>query len=220
MKTFRFFVFPAFFAILLMFTSCTDFFSNSMAPWAARDPDRLVPAVTTGNLDELMALTENSPDMSLALLKRLEKAASGASGESRQQFQEAALEVSVNAAGLGQAILGAASDLSAIDSANAQDLFIDAIDSMKNLDASAELLFDIIDDDFEMDAADPDNLAMAAVILLAGEAKKSPDTSDYITFFPPSPSTPEVNRALQMADVAKDGVSETFKEILTALNLI
>ena len=221
MKKLYTFLFSILFAGAALFVSCTDFFSNSLAPWAARDPDGLVPSVNTGNLDELMSLTENNPDMSLALLKRLEQAAGGASPASKQLFQSAALEVAVNAAGLGQAILGAASDLGSIDRDNVEDLVIDAINSMKNLDDAASILLDILAGGFDMDDADPNNLALAAVVLMAGEAKNAPDIEVYIKSFSPSTSGPTAQLAVTMANRAvTNGISGPFADILDGLGLI
>ena len=184
-------------AALLLF-SCTDFFSTSWAPWAARDPDKLVPAVTAGNVDELIALAENDPNLSLAILKKIRSAANGASEEDRQKLQCAALEAAVNAAGLGQAVLGVADKLISIDNEDdAKKLVFDTINVMSNLEAAGSVLFDILppapnltdptDENWPAfkaftDSASADSLAMAAVVIIAGEAKKISD-GDFDSYF-------------------------------------
>ena len=204
--------------------SCTDFFSTSLASWAARDKDKLVPAVTTDNVDDLIALAENDPDLSLALLKKIKEAAEGASGEEKQKLQNAALEAAVNAAGLGQAVIGAMGDLSNVDNEEeVKQLVLDALNSMANLDSAEDILFDILDGDFDPNEADPNNMVMAAVILMAGEAKKAASGIDeYLEYFDPQDPqlSPEAQLAVDLALAAKDRVTGPIADILNGLNLI
>ena len=222
----RYFVlFAAIPVILVLFGSCTDFFSTSLASWASRDPDKLVPAVTTDNVDELVASAENNPDLSLAVLKKIRSAAKGATGDNKQKLQDAALEAAVNASGLGQAVLGVATDLASLED-DPRAVVTDAIKGMNNLDDAALILSEIIDDDFDMDKADPNDLALAAVVLLAGEAKKAeqePGGIDaYIDNFNPNDPTlsPEEKLAVDMALAAKDKISGPLADALRELGLI
>ena len=188
------------FAVLAIFMSCTDFFSSSLARWAARDPDKLIPPVTAGNVDDLIAKTENNPDLSLAVLKKINDAAKGASPGDKAKLQNAALEAAVNAAGLGQAVLGTASSLTNIDLSNldqaatdAKGIVLQAVGALSNLDATSQALIATLPDPGVYDSAtrsysddfnnwaqnaSADNLAMAAVVLIAGGISKIPDSSD------------------------------------------
>lgn len=172
-------------AFTAVFTSCTDFFSNSWARWAARDPDKLVPKVTAGNVDELIATAENNPDLSLAILKKIQAATNGASEDDKLKLQSAALGAAANAAGLGQAVLGAAGQLTSLSGDNSEDdikdatdMLLNAINGMKNLEASCAALCGILPDpadqaafDAFTAAASANDLAMAAAMLIAGEVK-------------------------------------------------
>ena len=227
----------------LIFVSCRDFFSNSWAPWAARDPDKLVPSVTTGNVDELIEMAENNPDLSLAVLKKIKDAAEGASGESKQKLQSAALDAAVNSVGLGQAILGAAGDLSSVKTQeDAEKLVISALDSMANLQAAGSLLFDILPpapgvhddpndpqwDEFNAftEYASADSLALAAAMILAGEMKNAPD-GDYEKYIDEFADDPNKNEELAMAmafaaalEGREDELTGPLKNVLEGLNLI
>lgn len=221
-------------AALPALMSCTEFFTNSWASWAARDPDKLIPTVSAGNVDELLEMAEGDPDLSLAVLKKIRSASAKASGSDRQKLREAAIEASANAAGLGQAVLGAAEKLSGIDSAeDALDLVLAALNDMKNLeDASAELFSTLPKgDDADFDdfaaAASADDLALAAIILLAGEVKKNSDgnMADYIEEYitPMHELTEEEELALALADALTgrlDELSGPMKSVLEGLNLL
>ena len=220
MKKRRFFLVLVILGVAVFFASCTDFFSTSWASWAARDPDSLVPTVTPGNVDELIALAENNPDLSLAVLKKIRDASKKASGTDKQKLQNAALEAAVNAAGLGQAVLGVAKDLGSLED-DAKDIVIDAINGMDNLDAAASILAEILAGGFDASTADPNDLALAAVVILAAEAKKAPGgIDDYIDHFQDTPLTPVEQLAVDLALAAKDNVSGPLKDLLDNLNLI
>jgi hypothetical protein len=230
---------------LLLCVSCTDFFSTSLAPWAARDPSKLVPAVTTGNVDELIALAENNPDMSLEVLKKIKNAAENASPEDKAKLQAAALEASVNASGLAQAVLNNAGEIASIENTDdAKKLVLDAINSMPNLEDAGALLNQIIpppadplhpEDDPAFtsftDNASVDELAMAALVLIAGEAKQTANSGgsasleDYIDSVDPANPTVSQELAVAMALAATvagraDELSGPMRDALGGLNLI
>ncbi|AEF80687.1 hypothetical protein [Leadbettera azotonutricia] len=238
-------VFPILGVVLIwggLFVSCTEFFSTSLAPWAARNPDNIIPAVTTGNVDELIAMTENNPDMSLAVLKKIEDAAKNATGDAKTALQTAALEAAVNATGMGSAVLNNVDKLVTVDEDNAKKLVLDAIHDMKNLDASCKTLMGILPPpppitypptpDPAFDAftanANPDELAMAAAMLLAGELNKQDDPEAYINDFDPKNiNDPEssANLAAALALVAAidyDTIEDNgpLRQLLDGLHLL
>ena len=239
----RFFLLVLMIAVLLL--SCTDFFSNSWASWAARDPDKLVPTVTAGNVDELIAISENNTDLSLAVLKKIGNATKGASGDDLLKLQKAALGAATNAVGLTQAVLSTVKDLGNIDLTDPNEtdqvkqIVLDAIGSMKNLDSTSTVLLAILpvpDDLNNPDSAfnewargaKADDLAMAAVVLIAGDVKDKnietiEDIGDYIDGLNSGTSdNAEMALALALATTLNnrvDELSDSLKNVLNGLNL-
>jgi hypothetical protein len=215
-----------------LFFSCTDFFSTSLAPWAARDPYSLIPAVTPGNVNDLIADSENNPDMSLAVLKKIQDALEGAGPDDAGTLQAAALGAAANASGFGPAVLNKADDISKLmeDKDNAKNLMFEAINDMPNLEETSETLTAILpkpgtaEFDTFIEKADADDLATAAAVLLAAEAKGKGD--DYInTFTPETAATDSAKLALELAGAAARKYEETntggrLKDILEGLNLV
>jgi hypothetical protein len=220
-----------FFIVLPLFFSCTDFFSTSLASWAARNPESLIPKVTTDNVDELIASSENNPDMSLAVLKKIQDALKGAGSGATSDLQAAALGAAANASGFGSTILNKAGDISKVmeDKDNAKGLVVDAISDMPNLVETSETLTAILpkpgtgEFDAFVEKADADDLATAAAVLLAAEAKGK---DDYIDSFDPNTADTESARlAVELARAAsqkyeEDNSAGRLKDILEGLNLV
>ena len=212
--------------------SCLDFFSNSWASWAARDPSSLIPAVTLDNVNDLIEMAENDPDLSLALLLRIGEAVDDASDEEKAALQAAAVEAAVNAVGLGQTIAGAAGDFANIsDVDSAIDVIMDAINNMPNLDEVSEALFDLLpapgSGEFNtfIENATAEEIALAAILLLAGEAKKyDSDPNHNIHNFDISgegSDEAELAKALAMSlTTIQDELPPNLYDILSGLNLI
>jgi hypothetical protein len=209
-------------AVMVFFLSCGDFFTTSLATWAQRDPASLIPQVTKGNVAELTELTESNPDWSLALLKDIDKAADS------PELQAAALRVAANASGLGAAIFQHTDDIGNIDEDNAEGIVIDALNGLSNVVETGAVLESILPapgtpewGDF-VAAAGAEDLAMAAVVLLAGKAKDSGDPENYIDTFPdpPAPGSTEA-LAKELADAARSGYGGGgfLEDILSGLNL-
>ncbi|MDR0586847.1 MAG: hypothetical protein LBG26_06375, partial [Treponema sp.] len=172
---------------------------------------------------ELIELTENDPDQSLALLKGIDKAADN------PELQAAALQVAANASGLGAAILQHADDIGNINETNAKGIVVAALNDLSNVTEAGAVLENILPDpsdpvkwgDF-IAAASAEDLAMAAVVLLAGKAKESGDPGVYIDSFPVSPlpgSTEDLAKELAEAARAKPATGGFLEEILAGLNL-
>lgn len=246
----RFFFVPMIIAGFTLLMSCTDFFSNSWAKWAKRDPDRLIGKVTADNVDELIATAENNPDLSLAILKKIQDAANGASDKDQVKLQSAALGAAVNAVGLGQAVLGAAGKLTSISADNAEEdaknMVVDAINSLKNLEAVNSALTSILPDpgadpltpsaEFSAFAAgaSADDLALTAAVLIAGEAKKqidgyNGDVDAYVDDITDRVEngtltyTENLAQAMAIASVLvdrQDELSGSLLDVLNGLNLL
>jgi hypothetical protein len=214
------------------FLSCTEFFSTSLAPWAARDPASLIPPVTADNVDDLIAQAENNPDMSLALLKKIRDARNSASGAELGKLQAAALEAAVNATGLGNSLLTAVGELGGLeDPDKAGELARNAINRMSNLAEAGELLNEILPrpggDPAEFQAftehTGSEDLVMSAVVLLAAESQKHDD--GYIENFDANkPLTPSEQLPVDLAKAALEKIGEEggqgpLGDILSGLNL-
>jgi len=230
-----FFLFSLVVTVSAFFFSCTNFFSTSWAPWAARDPDKLVPAITADNVDELVSMAENNPDLSLAVLKKINDASKKAKGSDVNKLQGAAIDAAVNASGLAQAVLNAAGELiNVTEGDDAKDIILKALDDMKNLEDASSFLKEILlpdplnTDDFDafLTGANADDLALAAALLIAGEAKSSGDPEEYVneSFNSLSPVTENEKLAMKMIDeiIARppEELNGALKEILVGLNLI
>ena|GEM_PF-5780819 len=223
-------IFLAVITQVLLISSCTDFFSSSWFPFAARDSDKLIPAVTSKNVDDLVQQFENDPDGSLALLKKIKEAADKANEEELKKYQLAALDASVNAAGLGQAALGALNNLDKLQNVDdAYSLLQDTINNMPNLGETSSTLLDLLNsgsDDFIEDAS-AESLAMAAVVLILGITPT--DSQDDLETFVSnladhSGENATVDLAIKMAAAANDKKDELadnsmLKKILDQMKL-
>jgi hypothetical protein len=218
--------------------SCTDFFSSSLGSWAARNRRNMKPNVNAGNAVGLVSQAENDPDLSLGVLKGIDDAVKNASGSDKIKLQDAALGAAVNASGLGASVLNNAGEFSSADnSEKAKDMVVDAINDMKNLAETSAVLGSILPDPdadpegFQAfaDAADPNDLAMAAAVLLASEGKKHVDDgdealSDYVDNFDASgPGLSDSEKlAVKLAEAAAqktEGLNDSMKNLLDGLNL-
>jgi hypothetical protein len=198
---------PWFLAALVLI-SCTDFFSSSWGTWAARDPSELVPPVTPGNVKELVSMAENDPDLSLEVLKGIKKAVGKAGGQDKAKLQNSAITAAVNASNMGNALLNNAADLAGMEDAEmVKDLLIDTINGLGNLTSAADNLTVILPDPSDtaafgafVDSASADDLALAAALIMAGDAKKSGDPDAYMSGYTPgSPATPTAALAEELA---------------------
>jgi hypothetical protein len=230
-----------------LLVSCTDFFSTSLASWAARDPASALPReINTGNVDDLITIAENNPGMSLEILKKINDAVQNAGEDEASSLRAAALQAAANASSLGPTLLNKADDIAgSINNAeDAQNLVIDAINDMSNLAETRDALNSLIPPpgpafDSFVEKADANDLATAAAVLLAAEAKDVMDDGDYIKNFDPSDPTlsPGAALAVQLAtEAAKKYEAEAaasangngtgassggfLKDILDGLNLV
>jgi len=219
-----------FLLIFVFLGSCTEFFSTSWAPWAARDPSRLIPPVTLDNVYELIALAENDPDLSLELLLGIGEAVDNASGQDKTDLQVAAVEAAVNAAGMGQTLLGSGGEISNLDDRDsAKEAAIDAIEKMPNLEETSAALFDILppkegpEFDAFVNTASAEDIALAAILLLSGEAKKSEDDVDHFIDTFDENTSEETALALALTGSLagrEDELPTSLFNILSGLNLI
>ncbi|WP_304225179.1 hypothetical protein, partial [Gracilinema caldarium] len=214
--------------------SCRQFFTTSLASWAARDPASLIPPVTASNIDDLLAQSANSPAQSLALLDSIADALATASASDAAVLQAAALQAASNASGVATSVLSNAGTMleTLQGSGDIIPVISDAITDLTNLAPSAELLAAILPAPTDttafnafVDQASPEELAMAAVVLLAAEAQASGSVENYISTFDPSnPASEAETLAVALAEAAAtayatSGGTGPLADILAGLNL-
>jgi hypothetical protein len=173
--------------------------------------------------------------MSLEILKKINDAVNGAGGDDASALQAAALQAAANASSLGPTILNKADDISKVidNPEGARDLVIGAINDMPNLAETSNALNNILPDpgtpafDAFVEKASADDLATAAAVLLAAEAKNMVDDEDYIKNF--NPAAPDLSDSAKLAvELAKaasgkfdeDDSNSRLKDILGGLNLV
>ncbi|MDR1287066.1 MAG: hypothetical protein LBK08_05615 [Treponema sp.] len=200
-------------AVLALFSSCTGFFSTSLASWAQRDPASLVPAVTAGNVNSLIDKAAGDPSLSLAILNRIREPAAAALGGEKAVLQAAALRAAVNAAAPARAVLNHIDEDTEVDSGNAAGLFNLIIGDLKNLPQTAWALRGILPAVFlpgnsEFDTflavSDPYYLAMSAAVLFADDAARSGNSASYVSGYA-SPGASPLAEALAQAAMDKGG---------------
>jgi hypothetical protein len=218
------------------FTSCQDFFSSSLFPWAARNSSSLIPPVTADNVDELIKMAENNPDLALAVLKGIQKGLKGASFSEAGRLRAAAIRAAVNAVAIGPSLLGNLGEVSAsMNQDKAVKFVTDAVGDMKNLSAARDILAAITPDpqkdkkafDAFISAAEAEELAIASLTFIAAEAKdKGDNMNDYVASFDSSRtlSVPE-KLAVRFAAEAVLKTDEkkyngSLRSLLEGLNLI
>ena len=222
------------FFIIFFLVSC-DVFTTSWASWAARGPSS--PAVTLDNVDELIDKAKNDPDLSLAVLIKTAEAAAKVSGDAKTELQIAAVEAAANAIALAQTVISVAGEIINIidDQAAAEKAAKNAIKIMPNLVETGTVLYGLLPKDYPIgpefinfiDTASAEDLALSAIIIFAGEAKKSGEDIDaYVAGFditsPPLPPVLEMAAALAAAAGTKppEELPNSLKNILDGLNLI
>lgn len=225
--------------IVLNLGSCEQLFTTSLAPWAARDPASLIPTVTADNVTDLIDQSANNPEQSMALLDAIADAMTDASASEAAVLRAAALEAGSNSSGVATAIFSNAGTL--LDTLETMEsseeiipLISDAIADLSNLAGTATDLVSILPDPSNTTAFDafvaqatPEDLAMAAIVLLAAEAQADTGgVETYITGFDPEdPSlSPSEALAVALAEAAADsyaasGGTGQLADILEGLHL-
>jgi hypothetical protein len=216
----------------LVFVSCTDFFTSSWGKWAARDPSSLIRNVTASNVDEYITMAENNPDLSLEVLQRINEAMGSASEEGKIKLQNAAVTAAVNASNLTNTLMNNVTEVSNLENADdVKGLIADTLGGMDNLAPASDALTAILpdpDDTGAFDAftasASADDLALAAALILAGEAKKGGEEifTDYENATIPPESQDAVDLAEALATAALDkqpagGESSNLLDLLAKL---
>jgi hypothetical protein len=211
----------------LVFVSCTNFFTTSWGEWAARDPASLIPTVTRDNVDKLVSDAENNSDLSLEVLKGIGKSVENASGEDKTKLQNAAVTAAANAANLTNTLINNVPNIANLEKPeDVKDLVTSTLNSMNNLTPTADALTGILaqDTDAFVNSASAEDLALAAALILAGEAKKGGDAifTDPTTATIPPESQAVVDLAEKLAVAAldkqpADGETSNLLDLLTEL---
>ncbi len=223
--------------------SCQNFFTTSLGTPFVRDSSTLVANLTVDNVADCVESAKNDQSLSLAILDSLSSLIDTASAEEVPALQSAALDAAVNASGVGTAIGEIISDSTVLDivlsgdlsDQTTQDELIgyvdDVLTGLDNLSEASSLLVDVLPDPTDttayaafVDSSTPEQLAMAAVTLLADAATSSGD--DLVTFVSTlDTSDSEIALAMDLATSAADkyaveGGTGAFSSILSAFGLI
>ncbi|MDR1059201.1 MAG: hypothetical protein LBL43_06595 [Treponema sp.] len=93
-----------------VFVSCDSFFSESWGSERSYDPDKI--DLTTSNLDSWIENSIGNPKLAAALTEKIKvKVASMGNGSERAKFQEAGVELAIEASGIGTSIVSNAADI-------------------------------------------------------------------------------------------------------------
>jgi len=170
--------------------------------------------------------------LSLAVLKKINEALTGANAGDTAVLQASALQAAANAVGLGSAILSQAGNItSALQSQDkAIELVIGTVNGLKNLQETGSTLTVILPepgtqafDDFVDKASAEDIAITAALILLAAESQRSRSPEDYLADFDPSDLSALNQQELMAVELAKaaagKGLDGPLNDLLNGLNL-
>lgn len=204
----------------LALSSCQQFFTTSWGTPLARDPKDLIAPVTAENVEDQLEAAKNDPAVAAALLDKIADAVKDASAADKPVLQAAAVDAASSASGIGAAVLENSDAL--IDALNNSGDVLAVVDSaLAGLSGAADAgatLLDVIPDpvadkdafDAFVAAATPDQLAMAAVTLVVGEAVAASAASggtpmDYLQAIDPAaPDAGAQAVAVALAQAAVD----------------
>jgi hypothetical protein len=218
--------------LVLFPTSCMDVFTNSWGSALKRDPDKLIPKVTTSNVGELLDASVGDPEFAAVLLGKIRNSVENTTGKDKAILQDAGLKAAVEASGLAAEFINNAGELLKTESAEGVKNSIDTI--LKNLDTDRSIsiannLLDILDDETafkEFSEASNGDLAVAAVVLLIGEVKKSGGTlDDYLDDFlnrklDENILSKEEKKALFLANQARNSNNDLIDQLLESMDLL
>jgi hypothetical protein len=214
---------------VLTLASCAQVFGTSWGSALKRDPDKLIPKVTSSNVGELLEASLGDADFAITLLGKIKDSAGNAQGDEKAALQDAALKAAANGSGLTTAILNNAGTLLE-GKGNTKDIQ-KAIDGILNdingadLQKIADDLGDILSDDYKNKAkATDEDLAVAAVVLLLADAKNTGNNlEDYLESFATrqdlNEATPNEAKAIFLAGIVAKRNDGIINDLLSAMNL-
>ncbi len=218
---------------VMVLGSCQQFFTTSLAESLARDPDSLVPEVDASNAAELVELAQNDPDLAMSVLDGINDAMAGASAADQVLLRTAAVDAAASASGIGPAVLSVADQLAEADESEIIGIMDQTLAGLGNLEEAADGLLlalpdpaDTVAFDAFVAAADPGQLAVAALTLMASEAALDQDGIElYIEGIDPDNPVGESQiLAIALATAAAEqyeleGGGDELASMLASLNL-
>jgi hypothetical protein len=216
----------------LVLSSCMDVFSTSWGSALKRDPNKLIPAVTASNVEDLLDASLGDTDFASTLLGKINDAAKTAQGSDKTVLQDAALKAAANASGLTTAILENAGILlesgeNTTDIKKTIDGILSGIDgeSLRQIADDLRSVLDTSQNAYKQGTkASTEDLAVAAVILLLADAKGEGNLEDYLDSFAGRKDlnpTPNEETAIFLAGIVaqKHVDDEIINQLLSAMNL-
>jgi hypothetical protein len=166
-----------------IFVSCTNFFTNSWATGAKRDPSNM--KLDASNVDDLLKAARGDTDMSMTILDKIAGQIDGASEEDKAKLREAALQAASQATNVAGLVVSNVDKLTQ-DTTDVQSLLDQIVGSadMDKMNRASEDLTKILPDvrpdgtfteDFEATDAE---LTQAALIIILG--KSGGDVEGYL----------------------------------------
>jgi hypothetical protein len=228
------FVFPLAAGLILtvFLASCgqiTGFFSNSWGKGLARDPEKIFPAITGKNAQQLADETAGDPAAAAALLKKIKEAAKNASGAEKEALLKAGLTAANNASDLTGLLIGNATKLKDLSSADTDKALEDLSGIMKqagNVSDTANDLQELFGgaDSSTYNAMPPNELATAAFILALDETKTSDLSAekikDIVKNDPDPENYPKTKTAYEMIKTVKNDKDSLFGKIFADIDNI
>jgi hypothetical protein len=224
------FIIPA----VLTLSSCVDVFSTSWGSALKRDPDKLIPQVTASNVEDLLEASLGDTDFATTLLGKISDSVETARGDEKAALQDAGLKAAANASGLATSILDNAGTLLKGSEGDITDIqtTIDAIlkdingEDLQQIaaDLRAILNNETINTYKAKTKASDEDLAVAAIVLLLADAKKTGNLNSYLNQFANRKDvnpTENEKKAILLAGVIAERTidNEIINELLSAMNL-
>jgi hypothetical protein len=218
--------------VVFILSSCTDVFSTSWGSALKRDPDKLIPQVTSSNVKELLEASLGDPGFATTLLGKINDSVKTTQGEEKAALQDAGLKAAANASGLTNSILNNAEALLKSGGGNIEDIknTVDGILRDMNGEALQQIagnLQTILKDKNTYQAknkAPDEDLAVAAIVLLLADAKKAENLDAYLDAFAGRKEltlNPNEETALFLAGIIADKHTNNkiISELLEAMKL-
>jgi hypothetical protein len=207
-------------ALTVSLVSCeqiTGFFSNSWGKGFGRDPEKIFPAVTGKNAQELADETAGDPAAAAALLKKIKEAAKNASGAEKEALLKAGLTAANNASDLTRLLIGNATKLKDFADGNTDQALNNLTDIMKqagNLSDTADDLAELFADAdaATYNAMPPNELASAAFILAfdEGNGLDADSVKELVKTDPDPDDFPKTKIAYDMISAVKNKEDSLF----------
>jgi hypothetical protein len=183
--------------LFFSFSSCDDFFSHSLGKPQKYDLSKM--DVNAENVDKWLESARGNPELTAALLVKIKQELGSTDGPEKAKLMEAGIKLAVQSSGLGMIIINQASDAMGNPDDVNEDTLMDLLNGIRNdfnsnggakaaedlseiagmdIEAQQEGSVPQFGDDYK-EAADPDDVAEAILVLALGELGPDPVIDDW-----------------------------------------